>query len=924
MADCTAASPRTQLLLDPQWRFHRDDLTSAGPQGHGATYGMVKSGGAQGPAGLEFDDSDWRLLDLPHDFVVEGTHDPRENCDHGFLPGAVGWYRKTFFVPAEDLGRRSAVVFEGVFRNATVWCNGHLLGTHASGYIGFRYDITDILEYGGNNVLAVRVDATGYEGWWYEGGGIYRHVWLEQTHPVRVAPEGVFVTSLLPSYDRADLRVATDFLNDGDQDYRCLLTSVVLDADGTEVARAEDDGFVMREGGLALRQELELAAPQLWSPEHPYLYRVVTTAVYEGCLLDQVETTFGVRRLDWDADQGFFLNGQPYKLQGTCNHQDHAGVGIAVPDRVQEYRIERLKEMGGNAYRCAHNPPAPALLDACDRLGMLVMDENRYLDSTGERREDLKSLIRRDRNHPSVFMWSLFNEESLQGTERGARIYASMKAVVRDLDPTRPVTGALSGGWEGPVSPLLDVEGYNYSPQRYDEYHQAHPTHPMVGSECCSTLGARGVYRNDEQAGYLSAYDVNATAWGNLAQDGWRAIAERPFMSGIFIWTGFDYRGEPQPFEWPCINSHFGILDTCGFAKDNFYYYRAWWQNEPVLHLLPHWNWPERLGEEIPVWVHSNLERVELFLNGTSLGAQEVQPNRHLEWQVPYTPGRLEAVGYRAGAEVLRTVVETTGPAATIQLTPRRPELLADGEDVAVVTVSVHDAEGRLVPLADDLIRFEVTPHARIIGVGNGDPASHEPDQATQRRVFHGLAQVLVQVGREPGEVVLTARAEGLLPTRLAIPAQAAPVRPRLGSVTLAQRLATWRVSPVLTQEPPGDLAPAVDDQNSWEPYVVSPTFTNFFTNGDGWIAFHTRATAPAYDPATERLTLRLTDPVGEVTKVYIDSALRQTHANPGMACLVPLDALTPGEEFAVLIAIQSHDSWGGIIGPITIDRLPR
>ena len=917
-------SPRERLLMDPEWRFHLGDYVPAALDNeHGATYSSVKAGAAGGFAGPEWDDSGWRELDLPHDFSVEGTFHPDNNLDHGFLPGGVGWYRKTFFLPEEDLGRRLALAFDGVFRNSTVWVNGHILRTHPSGYIGFRYDFTDIAVYGGTNVVVVRVDATEFEGWWYEGAGIYRHVWLEKTGAVRVAPEGVFVQGELAETGRATVKVLTTVENHEAQECSCAVQSFILDAAGQEVARADLAGAVCPGAPLDLWQALSVEAPHLWDVDDPYLYTLRTTLLCNGEVADCLTTTFGLRTLRWDAAEGFFLNGRPLKLKGTCNHQDHAGVGVALPDAVQEYRIRRLKDMGGNAYRCAHNPPAPEILDACDRLGMLVMDENRYLDSTVERLEDLRALIRRDRNHPCVFLWSVFNEEGLQGTERGARIVATMKREIARLDPTRPVSAAMSGGWEGPVSPLLDVEGYNYSIPGYDKYHAAHPDHPMFGSETCSTVTTRGIYANDKEKGYLQAYDLNQPGWGAFAEEGWKAIVERPFMGGTFVWTGFDYRGEPTPYKWPCINSHFGIMDTCGFPKDNFFYYQAWWTDQPVLHLLPHWNWPERLGEEIPVWVHSNCDKVELFLNGVSLGAKEMERNGHLEWQVKYAPGRLEARGWKDGVEVPAAVTETTGPATQIRLTAYAPALRADGEDVAVIWVSLHDSEGRLVATAEDEVRFAVSDNARIIGVGNGDPSSHEPDKATRRRAFGGWCQVLVQAGREAGEIVLTASGPGLRTARLVIPAEACAPRPAIFSVRRGLEIPNWRVSPVSDTEPAADLRPEIYDMNSWQPLVLARQFQNVFPETGGWVAFVTTATAPQYDPSTERLGLRVHDAVGSV-KIYADGQFAGAHTEHGQAFTVPLDPVTPGASFTLLIALHAEGKWGGIIGPVTVERLPR
>src|SRR6185369_249302 len=435
-----------------------------------------------------------------------------------------------------------------------------------------------------------------------------------------------------------------------------------------------------------------------------------------GRPVDRDETTFGVRTVSFDADKGFFLNGKRVEIKGTCNHQDHAGVGAALPDRLQYFRIEKLKEMGSNAYRTSHNPPTPELLDACDKLGMLVMDETRMMSSNPEGLSQLQRLVRRDRNHPCVFIWSLGNEEREQGTERGARIVSTMKRLVKSIDPTRLVTVAMNGRWGTGISSVLDVQGCNYYDGEIDAFHKKFPQQPMIGSETASTVCTRGIYENDKEKGYVSAYDVNRPSWGATAETWWKIYDQRQFQAGGFVWTGFDYRGEPTPYAWPCISSHFGIMDTCGFPKDNYYYYRAWWSGEPTLHIFPHWNWSGKEGKEIEVWSHSNHDEVELFLNNQSLGRQKVQKNTHLMWKVKYSPGVLSAKGFRNGREVATTKIETTDPAAGILLSADRTSINADSEDVAIVTVAVVDAKGRVVPIADNEINFEVGPNARIIG----------------------------------------------------------------------------------------------------------------------------------------------------------------------------------------------------------------
>jgi beta-galactosidase len=760
--------------MDPAWRFHLGDLSSSEQQvdtdPHMTTYLEAKTGFARGPASPEFNDNAWRIVSLPHDWAVEGAFDQANNMDHGYLPAGVGWYRKTFNISDADAYKRIYIEFDGVFRNSTAWLNGHRLGTHVSGYTSFRYDVSDVLNYGGDNVLAVRVDATDFEGWWYEGAGIYRHVWLLTVNPLHVAPWGVFVHAHPEeSFEKCDVSIETTLLNTGDLGLSCRLETTIVDAAGKVISSVRTIRNLAADSTTKLTQHVVLNQPELWSVDRPYVYTAHTVVKSDRHVQDTCNTSFGVRSIRFDAQTGFYLNRQPMKLKGTCNHQDHAGVGVALPDRLYEYRVRRLKEMGCNAYRCSHNPPAPELLEACDRLGMLVMDETRRMDSTPDGMAQLESILLRDRNHPCVILWSLGNEEPLQGSEAGARIISSMKRLVRKLDPTRPVTLAMNGEWGSQASQELDVMGCNYFIQDYDSFHQRFPNQPVVAAENGSTVCTRGIYTNYADKGYLSAYDVNHPAWAFTALDSWKAVAERPYLSGTFVWTGFDYRGEPTPNQWPCINSHFGIIDTCGFPKDNFYYYQAWWSDKPVLHILPHWNWSGHVGQPIEVWVHSNCEAVELFVNGCSQGMKRLERNGHLEWQANYEPGVLSATGYRDGIAIITASRKTTGSPARLSLQTDQISLRADGEDVAIISVAVVDADGLVVPTAGNLVQFNVSDGAAIIGVGNGDPSCHEPDKAHQRSVFSGLCQVIVQAGRIAGDVTFTAQSGGLQPAQLTL-----------------------------------------------------------------------------------------------------------------------------------------------------------
>jgi beta-galactosidase len=730
-----ASGSRERLLADFGWRFHLGNEW-------GPAENLAKAGSGYGPASLEFGDASWRRVDLPHDWAVELPFDQQADGSHGFKAlgnefsqNSVGWYRRTFELPASDAGRRIWLEFDGVFRDSTVFVNGWVTGHHQSGYGSFRYDITDVVNVGGKNVVAVRVDASQSEGWFYEGAGIYRHVWLLKVAPLAIAPDGVFVYSRFKNnvpVGPAEIHLQARLNNAADQRAEATVTFTVLGPDGKPAATARRTATVDARGSLAVDQTTHVNAPALWSPETPRLYRLVTSVAAAGTITDQVSTEFGIRTVAFDPDKGFLLNGKPYVIKGTCNHQDHAGVGAAVPDRLQYFRIAKLKEMGANAYRTAHNPPTPELLEACDRLGMLVMDENRRLGSDPLHLQWLEEFVRRDRNHPSVVVWSIANEEfGVEGTPAGRLVAATMQDTIKRMDPTRPVTyNAPVGNQFTGINEIIDVRGWSYHIGRdMDAYHAAHPKQPNVGSEQGSTVSTRGIYGNDKQRGYVSAYDDNQTSWSNTAKQWWRFFAQRPWLSGGFVWTGFDYRGEPTPYSWPCINSHFGILDTCGFPKDNFWNYQSWWTEKPVLHLLPHWSWPGREGQEIDVRALSNSDEVELFLDGVSLGRQIMQRASELKWSVRYRPGILSAKGYQRGQLVAETKVETTGAPTAVRLAPDRPSLEADAEDIAIVTVSVVDDRGRVVPVAGNAIAFKIEGPARIIGVGNGDPSSHEPDK---------------------------------------------------------------------------------------------------------------------------------------------------------------------------------------------------
>lgn len=750
----------------------------------------------------DFNDSSWQSINLPHDWVVSLPFDSTADMGHGYKlmingtnsPTTVGWYRHTFTLPAGSTNKTMWLEFDGAYRNCLVWLNGHILGRHVSGYTSFSFDISQYANPGGTNVLVVRDDASRFEGWFYEGAGIYRHVWLVETDPVHVAHWGTYVTNAVNG-SNAVVTIQTQVNNDGLTATNCSLSSTILDPSGNFVTAAVQTVTIGAQTNQIVTQTVTVTNARLWSLNSPALYRLVSTVTQGSATNDVYQTPFGIRTIVWDPNNGLLLNGQRVELQGMCNHQDSAGVGIAVPDRIQYYRVERLKEMGCTAYRTSHNSPAPALLDACDQLGMLVLDENRRVGTDPETLGEVQSHVMRDRNHPCVFTWSLGNEEVyIQGTSQGASIIQAMQSLANRIDPTRLCTVAQNGNWGTGFTTVIEVMGYNYlSHGSEDAIHASFPNLPSFSTEEGSTEAARGIYANTSV--YDANYD-NAPTHTYTIEQLWQYYSARPWLGGLCIWTGFDYRGEPTPFSWPNISSQYGPLDTCGFTKDIFYYYQANWTDKPVLHILPHWNWATA-GQIINTWVYSSCDLVELFVNGVSQGRQTNNIQGHLQWNLPYAAGTIQAVGYINGQAVLTNTVTTTGVPVGINLQPDRKTILADGRDVSLVTVSVVDSQGRVVPTATNTINFTITG-GNIIGLGNGDPADHESDQPTNnvglRSVFSGLAQVIVQSTNQGGTIVLTATTAGLASTNVAINmvANALPPDAPAAPVAIASSQQVW------------------------------------------------------------------------------------------------------------------------------------
>ena len=786
IACMNAQNVRETIRLDDGWKFAFGN--AADPKkdfGCGTEYFnyLTKANSIhnEGPYAANFNDSTWQEVKVPHDWVTILPYADVASHSHGYKTvgykypeTSVGWYRKTINIPACDLGKHIALQFDGIFRNARVWFNGFYMGTEPSGYATQVYDVTEYVNYGGDNLICVRADATLEEGWFYEGAGIYRDAWLMKSAAVGVAPFGTFVyADLKQPYDKVTIYVETEVNNHSLTTQQCEVSHRLLDADGREVAKSESSTIMLRAKQTLNSQPLtlNLNTPHLWSPADPYLYKVETTVKVDGRVTDVYETTTGIRDIEFDADRGFLLNGQPLKLKGVNMHQDHAGVGAAIPDALQAWRIKQLKKMGCNAYRASHNPMTPALLDICDREGILVIDENRLTGINEEHLRLLERMIKRDRNHPSVILWSNGNEEwGMENTIQGTRIAAAMREYTHLLDPTRHSTIANAGGRE--MVKGLDVVGFNYIVQNdVDNQKKNNPTWKIVGTEETTGCGTRGWYFKDEKypGRMVSLNRTMEQNYENIIERGWKFYDERPWAAGLFYWTGFDYRGEPNPLSYPAHDSEFGILDYCGFPKDEAYYLKSWWTDEPVLHIFPHWNLQGHEGEEVEVWAYSNCDEVELTVNGKKLGRQPMPRNGHLKWKAVYQPGRVEATGYKNGKRILTKTVETTKAAAKVVLKADRHQIAADGQDMAIVNIELHDQKGRFVPNACPVLTFCLEGDANIIGCGNGDPSylgSDHPDKQPCHTfsipAFNGRAQVLIQSGKLPSTVTLKCTADGL------------------------------------------------------------------------------------------------------------------------------------------------------------------
>lgn len=747
----SALAPREKLSLDLGWKFHLGDI-------EGYTNDVYKGGGDGGtPAAINFNDSTWRGINLPHDFMVETPIDSIASNVNGSLSYGIGWYRRSFKVSSVDKGKRFILTFDGISRFSYVFVNGFQVKFNRSGYIGFSVDITEALNFGAENVIAVRVNTgEGAEGWWYEGGGIYRHVWLEKCTPVYIPPYGVAINPALDStLTKASVEVKIEVSNEGEKSQLITPEIRFVDAKGNRLKSLKGLPEIISAGEkriLSLKMPVENLL--LWTPENPNLYSLETYLIQDNIVVDGITNQIGFRSFTFDTINGFLVNGKKEIIKGVCLHQDHAGVGIAVPDALWRYRLKKLKELGVNGIRM-HHPIGSELIQLCNEMGFFLLGETRHFSGFSDQIEMFERMVKMKRNAPSVFAWCLGNEETLQGDLKAVEIVKKMRRIANLLDlQRRPVTMAFNGETNGVVAKEVDVVGYNYGTGRI----LGNISHgkPIFSSESASMLTTRGEYKTDSKRKVASSYDRKAVSWGQSAEEVMDFTMNMQKLAGTFIWTGFDYRGEPTPYGWPNVSCDFGILDLCGFRKDLSYFFEAWWSNHDVLHILPHWNWEGSEKDTIDVWVYSNYHEVELMLNGNSLGKKIMPKYKHIEWKVPYKKGTLLAKGFRGGKEVATASMTTAGTPSIINIKANCKSIVADEQDVVVFDISICDKNNIECPDANNLLRFSLTGPGNILGVGNGNPGSHEADKLPIRRAFHGKAQVIVQSTNVPGDITLT------------------------------------------------------------------------------------------------------------------------------------------------------------------------
>ncbi len=906
-AQTLGLTQRETLLLNDGWRFFEGDIVPPPLSETDTAYNASKAGAARGAASPSFDDTLWQPVSLPHDFASFQpiSQDDNANIAQGYRRRGIGWYRTNLVFGDDDRDKNIELQLDGAATYATVWFNGILVDRNWSGYSSAYIDLTPYVTYGdAYNTLAVRVDASVMEGWWYEGAGLYRDVWVVKRSPIHVMTDGVFAH---PVKDGDGWNIPVEItLNNSGQAAGAVAVSAELRDGDTVLGHDETRTTIDALGNTVVNLNLSATNPRLWSPADPQLYTVVTRLKQGDTVLDEITTTCGFRTQRFDPNLGFFLNEQRLKIKGVCLHQDHAGVGVAVPDGLIDYRLRRLKSLGCNAIRFSHNAQSRAMMDACDRLGFLVMAENRVFDPAPDYLAQLQWLVRRDRNHPCVYLWSVFNEEPMQASAQGYEMVRRMSAAVKQLDTTRPVTAAMNGGLDTPVnvSDAVDVIGINYQQGIYDEVHARHPDKPIFSSEDTSSFMTRGEFRTDRDAHIMAGYDEEPAPWGETHRDAWQAVNTRDFIAGTFVWSGFDYHGEPTPFSFPSNSSFFGILDLCGFDKSAANIHRAQWIDDaPYVGIAPHWNW--KRGDKVRVMVCSNCDEVELHVNSMSYGRQKVDRYRMNYWEhIEFSPGVLEVRAYNGKKLVATAQSVTAGKAVALRLTPDRVAMDGDGRDAQPVMVEAIDAKGVTVPLTDNAVGFEISG-GEIIGLGNGDPNCLEPEKGAQRSLFNGLAQVIVRANPGAGGLRLRALADGLKTAELDITGNSVRMPAVQETAPPIQALDNWFRAPASSTAPDPSQAP---DTAHWSWF--RPDGTMFPALDGTQFSLCATSVTPYAGVQASGGTLDFLNLTG-ACDVYVDGKLAASKDDPTGPLSVPLPAGQGERHIAVVFHPQADLAYG-------------
>lgn len=905
--------------LNKGWKFIEKDFSVLPlTKKHDDIYGFSKAGSVKGPADMGFDDSEWEEVELPHDWVTQKEFTQESSPNQGYKDRGIGWYRIRFGLSEEDREKQILLEFEGMSADAQIYVNGSIIKRNYSGYNSFSVDMTDMANFGiVPNTIAIRIDASAWEGWWYEGAGIYRNVWLVKKSPVHIAYHGVYARPERKNEKYWILYLETEIENSFEFLQNVKVIQYLFDSDQNIIGNSETEITVDAFGHTNCYQEILVEDPKIWDIETPNLYTVRTVLCYNKEIRDYQTNRIGFRTIALYSESGFWLNERNIKLKGFCNHQDHAGIGVAVPYKIKEFRVQKLKELGANAYRCAHNPD-PEILEICDRLGLVVMEENRTFSSSEEVLEGMRGIVKTARNHPSVILYSVFNEEPLQGTPKGRRMAGKLQAVVKTLDKTRPVLGAFNGGYmeEQGATTILDAVGINYNPARYDDFHKKYPNIPLIGSETASAFMVRGEYETDLNTHKIDGYDEQCALWGTTVRDTWKYVEQRPFVAGSFVWTGFDYRGEPTPFIWPSVGTFFGTYDSCGFEKDACYFYRAFWKEDPIVHLISPWCYG-KAEKSIRVMTVTNCDEVELFVNNVSVGKKKPDRYDQAEYVIPGEIGELKLIGYRDGVAVAKDIQRTAEKPAQLLLEQVINEITDNGMDAAIVNLSLVDDNGTVIPNADGIVKFEVE-NGIIIGVGNGDPNSHEPDVANYRKLFHGHVQVIIKP-TSCKAMKLNAKLDSGLSSEIVIPVKSVKNIPYIKTLK-EQVVDGWRIYyKLFSEKPSADMETDSNDMNSFEPVLFSGQPQAEFSGKFGMYGMY--QTKYSFGKDVSDWALYIGDVLGHIW-IYIDGeeVYEQTD-NWRSEVILPLKSEMEGTHRITIIIYNGNREYteAGICTPIIL-----